>query len=81
MDTIAKKLWENEFYDIPYQTQKKYMEYSIPQLIEELDSITHRVADEGKEGRYSFVETQHDDSKQATMLELLICERLGLYRG
>ena len=82
MNETAKKLLENEFYDIPYKTQKKYMDYSIQELITELDRITHRVADsEGTGLQYAYVETQYDNNKQATTLELLICERLGLFRG
>lgn len=79
---IVDKLLEDEFYDIPFEMQQKYMDLTTAGLLNELDSITERTEyEDEKTPRYSYVETTYTDNKLATTLALLICERLGLFRG
>ena len=77
MKTSAKKLLEDEFYDIPYKVRKKYKDTSTVQLLEELESLTIR--NDIEEDRY--VEESYTDYDKAKEIELMICHRLDLFKG
>ena len=80
--SVADKLLEDEFYDIPYEVQLEYKDKTIIELLEELEGNTVRTDYRDEDNsRYSYVEETYIDNKDGERLELLICSRLGLFRG
>lgn len=80
MNLTAEKLLEAEFYDIPFEVQKKYKDKSIVELLELLEQNTIRTIAE-EDTKYPYVEESFIHRQDGEEILYTILQRLELWKG
>ena len=80
MNLTAKKLLDAEFYDIPFEVQKKYKDKSLLELFELLEQNTLRTIAE-EDTKYPYIEEGFINRQDGEEILYVILQRLEIWKG